>query len=162
MQKIAPLKPFQPQSKSLQILHVNGCHWIAVSTVDCTASTEDIVVYDSKYASLSTETKLLLSQLVHTDKPAFTVKVASVTKQSGSADCGVFAIAYITSIAFGLDPAQYVFNQAAMRPHLQKCFEEKKSHLSQFCERDDHLLLPAQFVLKYTAIVDALTLEKRW
>ena len=56
------------------------------------------MVYDSKYAS--TETKLLLSQLVHTDKPAFTVKVASVIKQSGSADCGVFVIAYITSIAF--------------------------------------------------------------
>ena len=89
LQKIVPLKPFQPQSKSLQILHVNGCHWIAVSTVDCTASTEDIVVYDSKYASLSTETKLLLSHLVHTDKPAFTVKVASVTKQSGSADWSV-------------------------------------------------------------------------
>ena len=91
LQKIAPLKPFQPQSKSLQILHVNGNHWIAVSTVGCTASTEDIVVYDSKYASLSAETKLFLSQLVHTDKPAFTVKVASVTKQSGSADCGLFA-----------------------------------------------------------------------
>ena len=111
----------------MQILHVHGDHWIAVSTVGCTANTEeDIVIYDSKYASLSADTKLLLSQLVHTDKPVFTVKIASVTKQSGSTDCGLFAIAYITSIAFDLDPAQYVFNQTAMRPHLQKCFEEKK------------------------------------
>ena len=117
----------------MQILHVYGDHWIAVSTVGCTANTEeDIVIYDSKYASLSADTKLLLSQLVHTDKPVFTVKIASVTKQSGSTDCGLFAIAYITSIAFDLDPAQYVFNQTAMRLHLQKCFEEKNYTFPSF------------------------------
>ena len=73
-------------------------------------------------------------------------------QQSGSTDCGLFAIAYITSIAFDVDPAQYVFNQTAMQPHLQKCFEEKITFPS--FERDDHL---AQCALKYTAIVDALT-----
>ena len=120
---LAPLKPFPPESQSLQILHVNRDHWIAVSTVSCTDN-EDIIVFDSKY-SLSTGTKLVLSQLIHTDKPSFNVKIASVSKQSGSADCGLYAIAYITSIAFGLNPTLCVFEQSAMRLPLAKLFSRE-------------------------------------
>ena len=101
LQLVGPLKPFPSESQSLQILHVNRDHWIAVSTVGCTADTddsEDIIVFDSKYSSLSMGTKLVLSQLIHTDKPSFNVKIASVSKQSGSADCGLYAIAYVTSL----------------------------------------------------------------
>ena len=61
-----------------------------------------------------------------TDKPSFTVRVASVTKQSGASDCGLYAIAYITHIATGLNPSLYIFRQALMRNHLLKCFEQKK------------------------------------
>ena len=61
--------------------------------------------------------------MVNTDKPAFNAKIATVCKQSGSAD---YAIAYITSIAFGLDPSLCVFNQTAMRDHLLKCLQAKK------------------------------------
>ena len=58
-----------------------------------------------------------------TDKPSFTVRVASVTKPS---DCGLYAIGYITHIATGLNPSLYIFRQALMRNHLLKCFEQKK------------------------------------
>ena len=44
---------------------------------------------------------MLLAQLVHTDKSA---NIANVAKQSGSLDCDLFAVAYITHIAFGLNP----------------------------------------------------------
>ena len=118
-------KPSPPESQSLQILPVNNDHWVAVSTVGCAASTAegiDIIVYDSKYFSLSTDTKLLLSQLVHPDKPAFNLMIASVSKQSGSAD---YAVPYLTSIAFGLNPSLYVFEQSAMQQHLLNCFQEK-------------------------------------
>ena len=49
-----------------------------------------------------------------------------MTKQSGASDCGLYAIAYITHIATGLDPSLYIFRQALMRNHLLKCFEQKK------------------------------------
>ena len=98
-------KPIPPGSQSLQILHVNDNHWIAVSTVGCTTA-EDIILYDSKYLSISVGTKLLLSQT--------SILIATDCKQSVSADCGVYAIAYITSIAFGLDPSLCVFNQTVM------------------------------------------------
>ena len=86
----------------------------------------DIVIYDSKYSSLSQRTQTLIAKLVNTDKPSFTVRVASVTKQSGASDCGLYAIAYITHIATGLNPSLYIFRQALMRNHLLKCFEQKK------------------------------------
>ena len=52
----------------------------------------------------------------------------AVSKQSGSADCGLYAITYITSIAFGLDHTLCVClsNQLYMRPHLLNCFQEKE------------------------------------
>ena len=75
----------------------------------------DMVVYDSKYSSLSGSSQALVAKLIRTDKPSVTVRVASVTKQSGDSDC---AIAYISHIANGLDPSLYIFNQAQMRQHL--------------------------------------------
>ena len=121
----ATIEPFPRGSKSVQILHVNGDHWMTVSTVDCTAE-EDIIVYDSKYSSLSQETKLLLSQLVHTDKPTFQIKMANVSKQSGTTGCGLYAIAYATHVAFGRDPCVFIFKQKEMRQHLTVCFEKKE------------------------------------
>ena len=108
---------------SLQILHTDGDHWVAVSMFD--TGDEDIVVYDSKYSSLSPSTQALLAKLVHTDKPTFTVKLANVTKQSGASDCGLYAIAYLIHIASGLNPSVVIFEQAKMRKHLIKCFEQK-------------------------------------
>ena len=78
----------------------------------------DIIVYDSMYSSLSKNTQTILSKLVHTDKPELTVKMANVSKQSGTRDCGLFAIAYITHIANRLDPSLGIFNQAQMRDHV--------------------------------------------
>ena len=109
---------------SLQILHINTNHWVTVSTLN--TESEDIIMYDSKYSSLSETTEDVLAQLVNTDKPFFSVKVASVTKQSCLADCGLFAIAYMTQIANKLNPSLCVFHQAEMRKHLILCFEQKQ------------------------------------
>ena len=69
---------------SLQILHTDGDHWVAVSTFN--TGDHDIIMYDSKYSTLSPSTHTLLAKVVHT---AFTVKLANVTKQSGDSDCGL-------------------------------------------------------------------------
>ena len=104
---------------SLQIIHTDGDHWVAVSTFNTEGA--DIIVYDPKYS-----TQTILAKLVNTDKPAFSVRMASVLKQSGSSDCGLFAIAYVTHIANRLDPSLCVFHQAEMRNHLIQCFEHKQ------------------------------------
>ena len=67
-------------------------HWVTVSIFN--TETEDIIMYDPKYSSCSETTQDILAQIVNTDRPSFSVKIASVTKQSGSSDCGLFAIAH--------------------------------------------------------------------
>ena len=49
------------------------------------------------------------------------VLLTGVQKQSGSADCGVFAIAFATSIALGKDPSKNIYTQSLMRKHLADC-----------------------------------------
>ena len=58
-----------------------------------------------KYTSVSESTPTILAKMVYTDRPFFSIKMASVSKQSGSSDCGLFAIAYKTHTAYGLDPS---------------------------------------------------------
>ena len=80
------------QSKSLQIVHLPG-HWICVSTMNC--ENEDIVLYDTSSLNINEHLKWLLSKLVCTQMPQFTARIASLAKQSGNSDCGLYAIAYI-------------------------------------------------------------------
>ena len=97
---------------------------------NCQSENVDISIFDSKYSRPSKDTEILLAKLINTDKSAITVKMANVTKQSGSSDCGLYAIAYITHIAFGLNPSLHVFNQSSTRQHFLKFLENK--HLQPF------------------------------
>lgn len=51
-------------------------------------------------------------------------------KQTGGNDRGVFALAFATSLAFGMDPASQIYVQDRMRLHLANCYKAKK--FSQF------------------------------
>ena len=44
--------------------------------------------------------------------------------QEGSHDCGLFAVAYITSICNGPDPAVLLYKQNAMRKLILKSIED--------------------------------------
>lgn len=119
--------------ETVQILHVDGNHWITVSSLghknrdDSTSGNEsDITVYDSIYFRLSKHTEILLAKLLQTKQRSFTVKISSVNKQAGIDDCGVFAVAYCTSLVYGQNPSTFVYNQTVMRTHLVKCLENKK------------------------------------
>ena len=45
-------------------------------------------------------------------------KLVPIHRQTGGQDCGVYAIAISTALAFCHDPAKIKFNQSAMRLHL--------------------------------------------
>ena len=108
---------------------VNRNHWV-VASASGNADSADVILYDSKYSLLHENTKLLLSQLnCVTKNKYFTVGIANVNKQSGDNDCGLFAAAYITSIAHGQDPSSIVYNQGLMREHLLTCLETKRMAL---------------------------------
>lgn len=59
-----------------------------------------------------------------TEKPSVTVHIMNVSKQAGTQDCGLFAIAFMTSLAYGNNPTTEVYRQDEMRAHLSTCFKK--------------------------------------
>ena len=86
-------------------------------------STDDrVLVYDSLYRTLDRPTENIISNLF----PTATIKeLVQVNRQTGGLDCGVFAVAISTALAFQQNPAMIKFDQPAMRPHLVACFEKR-------------------------------------
>ena len=107
----------------LQIFHCRQRnHWITATTIGC--SDGIVKIYDSVYRHLDEPTKKTLHQVFPNDTR---IKVVGTTqKQAGGRDCGVFAIAFATSMAFGLDISTSAFHQEKMRLHLARCFTENK------------------------------------
>ena len=112
-------------SGSVQILHVNGNHWITVSTLMSTESDDDVIVYDSLNSCVSHGTKMQLANVIKTSKKSLKIKIASVNKQVGFDDCGVFAAAYCTALVNGQDPSTLVYDQGSMRKHLELCLSRR-------------------------------------
>ena len=105
----------------IQILHNGDNHWITVSTVGLHPS--HISVYDSLYTSLSKFTKDHICALLHTAKPMISVQFMNVQRQCNSYDCGVYAMAYATSLCCGEDVSGIEYDNQKMRGHLLSCLE---------------------------------------
>ena len=110
-----------PDSEFVQVIIVNGDHWIAVSTVGCQPST--IKVFDSLGGRLPKRSLKLVADLMQSQEKQLSIEFIDVQKQRGGSDCGLFSLVFITSICNGQDPAKQVYDQTAMRNHLQQCIE---------------------------------------
>ena len=111
-------------NNSIQVIHLHTeKHWVTISTIDCDNNTVNL--YDS---SLTTVPLSLEQAIVALLKPKcpITVNIKNVVKQVGSADCGVFALAYCTSLALGNNPCLCVYRQVEMRDHLVSCMEDSR------------------------------------
>lgn len=111
----------------VQIIHCRGNHWIVASTLGC-SNGEVIKVFDSVYDSVDKDTESLILNLFQNDGSP-KLEMARMHKQKGGNDCGLFAIAVATALAFGSNPFQ--FQQSGMREHLLKCFEDRV--MTPFC-----------------------------
>ena len=87
--------------KGLQIVHCRNDHWILASTV---GSQNELLVYDSLYDSVDKECK----EVLHSLFPKIMIKMSKCQKQVGYADCGLFAIANATAVAYST--ANFQFN----------------------------------------------------
>ena len=58
------------------------------------------------------------------------IHVMPVQQQKNGVDCGLFSIAFATSLAFREDPSNSTYDSAALRPHLIKCL--KSGRISPF------------------------------
>ena len=120
-----------PDGEFVQVLNVTNNHWIALSTVGCKAST--IKVFDSSGMSrseLPNHTLKVIARLMQCKKRSITIEFVNVQQQEGADDCGLFALAFITTICSGHDPSIRCYEQRAMRRHLSQCIQ--KGHMTEF------------------------------
>ena len=100
--------PFPAQSATvlggfIQIVHDGFGHWLTISTIEATSSTE-VFIYDSMYASISTNVKQQIAAIMARPEEKITVKMMDAQKQAGGSDCGLFAIAFTTALIDGKQP----------------------------------------------------------
>ena len=63
--------------------------------------------------------------------PHLVVHVPPVQQQSGTTDCGAFAIAFAVHLLLGDKLEAAEFDQSQMRQHLLVCLKERKSRIGR-------------------------------
>lgn len=112
----------------IQILHCNSGHWVTMSTIGCKPS--EVFMYDSMYSGASECVQCQIATLLASPSSHITLKFMDVQMQSGTYDCGLFAVVFATALAFGYNPGQYFFDQPSMRKHLWNCL--RNQNMSMF------------------------------
>lgn len=125
-----------PKDDFVQIVNVYGNHWVTISNIGCPKDT--VTLYDSLYSNLDSASKAKLQkQIAYMLMPMSShlkIKWADMQKQTGTCDCGLFAIAVATSLCFGILPQDCNWEQEKMRDHLSICF--KQGDLALFPESE--------------------------
>ena len=105
----------------IQVLHTGTDHWIAVKII----SDNELHVYDSLFTQKPTYFVLKqVAAIVRSRSNKVTMHLERVQFQRNSQDCGVYAIAFITDLCYGRDPAAYQYaGSKELRKHLLNCFQ---------------------------------------
>ena len=123
---LAETLSFSVQSgEFVQILNISRCHWVTISNIGCKPG--HINIYDSlPNCSVPTRTKEQIAAIVFAQEHTLTLQFQHVQEQHGSADCGLFAVAFAASLCAGENPIQATYIQHQLRDHLWKCLMDRK------------------------------------
>ena len=69
--------------------------------------------------------------MLKTEVDEITVSIMNVQKQVRTADCGLFALAFVTAAVHGHNPIELYFDQGKMRPHLIESLKRWRHHVSR-------------------------------
>ncbi|KZS01293.1 Uncharacterized protein APZ42_002096, partial [Daphnia magna] len=118
--------PKATEDKWMQVIHDGRDHWVLVAKGF--VQPEHVNVYDSLVGSAWHDKHVLscMSSLLKTDEKKMTYIVKQCQRQNNSYDCGVFAIAFATSLANGEDPTGMLYDPKQLRPHLNECMTSGK------------------------------------
>jgi hypothetical protein len=110
----------------LQIVHDGSDHWVLVAKGFI--QREHVLVYDSSPGHPWRNEHVLscMSSLLQSPEKEMTCIIKDCQRQSNGYDCGVFAIAFATSLAFGEDPAKRMYDPQKLLPHLVQCMDSGK------------------------------------
>ena len=118
---LGPFRNFDVMtSEFVQILNTGNSHWVLVSSIGCqpgTVNLNDSLYYDVIEKEVEDQVKSLMAD-------SFVgITNVPVQQQENGSDCGIFAIAFVTCLAYGCDPQDYTFDIPQMRPHLIECLK---------------------------------------
>ena len=118
---LGPCKNFDlVTSEFIQIIHTGGNHWVCISSIGCQQGI--VNVYDSLFNSVINEDiEEQCKNLLGGDFQK--LSVVPVQQQNNGSDCGVFSIAYATSLVFKEAPETIQYDIAEMRTHLSRCLK---------------------------------------
>ena len=101
----------------VQIIHVGGNHWACLSNKFCTPENE-VELFDS-FHSLHGADYTVLEQTTAKD---IRISIVNVQQQSGSTQCGLYALAFAADLCEDRDPFSRVYYESRFRSHLLKSF----------------------------------------
>ena len=102
----------------VQLLHTGHSHWDCVSSIGCIPGT--VRLFDSLYHDIISQDQVKDLVLAESFQK---LEYAPCQQQRNGSDCGVFAIAFVTSLVFGYNPQNLNFDITKMRPHLVACLQ---------------------------------------
>ena len=110
----------------IQILHTGQLHWICIANTNAKRKdNSNCFLYDSlNNGNVTSAVVSQIASLSYVKSTVISVNIEKVQQQVNSVDCGVFAIAFATSLAFGDDPTKLSYDDTQLRPHLLKCLKE--------------------------------------
>ena len=106
---------------SIFIFNANANHWLTISNLN---SNNVWNIYDS----LSYEKELLIKffQAILPNEEQVLVSFENVQQQIGGNDCGLFALAFATSLCYKDVPSLIFYDQIFLRNHYVKCIEDNE------------------------------------
>ena len=112
---------FAVQRSFIQIIHDQSRNqWLVISNSSNAAT---VNVYDSLFHDLSPSSEQQIASIMNTQYNQLKVDFIDAQRQSGPDDCGLFAIAFATTLCNGKQPESMFYDQQKMRSHLLSCFE---------------------------------------
>ena len=121
---------------------MNNNRWICVAG----NKNNEVSVYDSMGGNLSKDMVHVIARMVKCEDEELMVKLMPVQHQTNSNDCGLFAFAFATDLAGGIDPAERYYDEKDLRNHLLQCF--RNNEINQ-CPQEDMSVKSKPFKIVY-------------
>lgn len=124
-----PIRSIDKGRKNIQILFNRNIgyqigHWICTYYDGVKLHVYDSLKQRRLHADHIRYLKMLYPYIDLEDEGNGEVAYEEVMPQDNDFDCGVYSIAYATSVVFGRDPKEEEYDRSQMRAHLVKMFKE--------------------------------------
>ena len=116
------------EEKYIQILYAGSFHWIRVANTQKNKTDNSYCqICDSlTNGSVPLDVAKQIAVFSYCELAEIVAEVLSVQQQTNCVDCGLFAIAFATSLAHNENPVRRVYDTTKLRQHLVSCVEAGK------------------------------------